>query len=220
METGSFKNRVRVAAISNANEYKNVFINYEYLICSQAFSKNTYYIIHSTKENYQHLTGVNAFDSALVFYEKCLSGSLLETDFDFHKKYQSEKQVIGSCRRKIIVLPSMMNLFKTPIIAQEGKIKKNINCSFATTDGVFTLGFINNKKSFPMSLAKGNELNICISKPVDLVLRKPVGQEKFDKMIVGNFQSLEVYLDEIRCELSDVFLMRTKLIAVLNQITI
>ena len=42
-EQKSFKERVKDTVIQNANSYKRYFVDYEYLLCSEAFENNEYY---------------------------------------------------------------------------------------------------------------------------------------------------------------------------------
>lgn len=48
MCTVSFKERVKNEAIANASLYQSNFIDYEYLVCSEAFN-NGYHVIKSVK---------------------------------------------------------------------------------------------------------------------------------------------------------------------------
>lgn len=98
----SFKERVKETVISNAVSYKWYYVKYEYLLCSEAFEQSAYYIVSAHEDNYLHLTGLHTSLSAEDFFYKCLNGTLDETDFDFVKDGQNEKEVKGSVRRKII----------------------------------------------------------------------------------------------------------------------
>lgn len=111
-EVLSFKERVKNVAINESKNYKRIFVDYEYLICSQVFSNKDYYIISANEDNYQHLIGINSSLSAKYFFIKCFNGTLQETDFDFNKSGQSEKAIKGTVRRKIKVLGNMMTLFQ------------------------------------------------------------------------------------------------------------
>ncbi len=128
MAEESFKERVRLELIKAAKRYKAVYVDYEYLICSEAFVQKNYYIVDAEKDNFQHLTGVHSQISAQSFFDKCVQGTLSDADFDFMKKGQDEKSVKGTVRRK------------------------------ATADGRCTLGFSDSLKARPKSLIKGNEL--------------------------------------------------------------
>jgi len=108
----TFKQRVHNEIIAGAASYKAAFIDYEYLIYSSGFANKPYYIVRAEEDNYPHLTGVNALIPAQAFYDKCLDGSLSESDFDFSGKNRSEKEVRGSVRRKINILPLLPNFFQ------------------------------------------------------------------------------------------------------------
>ena len=54
----SFKERIRQEIIKEAKRYKEIYVDYEYLICSEAFVKRNYYIVNAEKDNFQHLTGI------------------------------------------------------------------------------------------------------------------------------------------------------------------
>ena len=196
----SFKERVRTELIDVAKKYKSIYLDYEYLICSEAFTKKDYYIIAASKDNFMHLTGVNALVNAQEFFDKCYNGSLAENDFDFSKKGQDEKSVKGTVRRKVQVLPDMMELFHDGLLTEEDFKKNNIICSFATADGSCTLGFIDVGKARPKSLIKGNELSN--SKSVDLVLRRKTGTQLFNEIVIGNETVLNEYKDKIKNLLS------------------
>lgn len=77
MAMQSFKERVTQVAIAQAKIYEQVFLKYEYLLCSEAFSNKPYYIISAHADNYRHLIGVNTVFSADDFFQKCLSRIML-----------------------------------------------------------------------------------------------------------------------------------------------
>ena len=60
MAEESFKERARQEMIKAAKRYKDIYVDYEYLICSVTFEKNDYYIIAAEEDNFQHLTGVQS----------------------------------------------------------------------------------------------------------------------------------------------------------------
>lgn len=60
MAEESFKERARQEMIKAAKQYKDIYVDYEYLICSVTFEKNDYYIIAAEEDNFQHLTGVQS----------------------------------------------------------------------------------------------------------------------------------------------------------------
>lgn len=197
MEEVSFKERVKNVVISTAKIYKKNFLDYEYLICSDAFKSKDFYIINAKEDNYQHLTGVHALVSPKEFFNKCYNGTLIETDFDFVKRGQSEGAVKGSVRRKISVLPNIVHILESTAKVQENFEKNQVKCSFATADGKCTLGFVDSAKSRPMSLIKGNELDRVASKNITLLLRKEISKEKFDEIIIGDLEMLNKYSDKL-----------------------
>lgn len=184
--------------ISGVQGYKESYVNYQYLVCSDAFKHKPYYIIDVKEDNYQHLTDVNALISAQEFFCKSCEGTLTVDDFNFVKKGQDEKSVKDSVRRKIQVLPSMMNLFHNELMVEENFEKNKVKCTFATTDKKCTLGFIDAKKSKPRTLLKGDETNKEKAKQVELVIRKQNHEEKFNEIIIGEQEHLLKYCGQIK----------------------
>lgn len=197
MAAQSFKERVTHVAITQAKVYEQVFLKYEYLICSKAFSDKPYYIISAHADNYRHLIGVNSVCSAGDFFTKCLAETLTENDFDFRKRGQSEKEVKGAVRDKIIALPEFLSMMGKPLIAEESFVKNRVHCSFATTDHSATIGFIATDKSKPMTLLRGDRLDASKSAAVDLVLRRPYGDQSFDEIVFGNEDMIMKYRSDI-----------------------
>ena len=195
MAEESFKERVRREMIKAAKQYKDIYVDYEYLICSVAFAKNDYYIIAAEEDNFQHLTGVHSNIDAKTFFRKCYDGTLTEVDFDFAKAGQDEKSAKGTVRRKVQVLQDMMTLMKIDVQVEEGFKKNHVVCSLATADGNCTLGFSESKKARPKSLIKGNELKN--PKNIDLILRKPTGSTFFDEIVVGDIDTLNQFRKKI-----------------------
>lgn len=193
----TFKERVRQTLIECSKKYKIFFLDYDYLVCSDAFSQKKYYIINAYKDNYLHLTGVSTTMSPNTFFERCINGTLSENDFSFVKFGQTESSVKGTVRRKIKVLPYIDNAFSNTSLVEENFQKDNFICSFATSDTVCTLGFSSSEKSKPMTLLQGNGLNLLKQKPIKLILRKQKDKEKFDEIIVGNIMLLTEYLPDI-----------------------
>lgn len=189
-EIVSFKQRVKNEAIKNAKLYKQNFIDYEYLICSKAF-ENGYHIIKADSSNYLHLIGVHTKLSPKDFFNKCINEDLEESDFNFEKPGKTEKSVKGSVREKISVLPHMVNIFQKELFAQDDFKKNIVECAFATTDNILTLGFVTSGR--PKSLLKGNKLKENF-KPVDLIFSK-IRDDKsnFDKIIYGEKNKIREY---------------------------
>lgn len=95
MTETSFKERIRLAMIEAAREYKETYIDYEYLICSEAFKEREFYIVNAKEDNFQHLTGVHSTLKPKEFFDKCYNGTLQEEDFDFVNSGQDER----ACKR-------------------------------------------------------------------------------------------------------------------------
>jgi len=185
MKTISFKERVRNELIQYASIYKSVFLDYDYLVYSKDFTKQFYYIIMGHETNYLHLTGVNSTLSSRVFYEKCINGTLEESDFDFNKRGQNDKAVKGSIRRKLKALSLLPNFFFKDLVAEENFMKNKVTCSLATTENDITVGFINVRTAIPKTLLKGNELNLNNAVKISLILRRKRNEDSFSEIISG-----------------------------------
>lgn len=203
----TFKQRVAQTAITYATVYESVYLKYEYLVCSEAFSSQDYYIIAACADNYRHLIGVNTAISADDFFTKCLSGTLTEDDFDFVKNGQSEAAVKGSVRRKINALPHFLSMLGSPLVAQEKFIKNRVSCTFATTDKCVTVGYVTVGKSRPKTLLKGDELEEEKCRKVDLILRRPTGEKLFNEIVCGNAGMITKYKAKIEPLLAEDLLI-------------
>lgn len=197
MAEQSFRERVAQTAIDQVKIYQEVYMKFDYLLCSKAFLKCGYFILAAEATNYRHLIGVNTTISAEDFFLKCTSGSLTENDFDFCKKGQSEKSVKGSVREKITALPAFLAMMDEPLMAQEGLVKNRVRCSFATADKRATVGFIDTGKARPMTLLRGDKLDSNVSAPVDLILRRPRGEKYFSEIVRGGSREISEYYDKI-----------------------
>ena len=93
-----FAERVRNEAIANAKLYKDNFVDYEYLICSEAFEQG-FHIIKSDKGNYLHLIGIHTELSPEQFFEKCVSEELEErNEFAAWTECNNCNNNSGNCR--------------------------------------------------------------------------------------------------------------------------
>lgn|GEM_PF-248211 len=209
MPTKSFKERVKDIAIQEAKNYKNIFVNYDYLVCAKDLVKH-FYIISSEEFNYLHLVGVGTNLSAQNFYDKCYNGKLEESDFNFIKFRKSEASVKGSVREKILVLPLMHSIFSSLFWVQEKMAKNKMSFDFSFAENQFTLGFITNgvegqqyETSRPQTLLKKNQLDMTKAVEVELVLRRKRGTEKFDTIILGELKDLMYHQSEVHDLLND-----------------
>jgi len=99
-------------------------------------------------------------------------------------------------------LPDMMNIFSNSFDIQEQFIKNRVICTFAAADSNCTIGYKDVEYSIPISLLSGCEINQSTSKPVDLVLRKRIFDDKFDEIILGETTELKLYSKYIKEMLS------------------
>ena len=201
----SFKERVRLTAIKESKSFKSIFVDKEFLICSHSFKKRDYYILSAEKDNYLHLVGIGTQLSALDFFNKCYDGTISLDDFDFNKNGQDESSVKGSVRRKIQSLERLASLFDDDLLIEEGFKRNKISCAIATSDKKITLGFTSGTKSRPKTLLKGNELK---TNPltVDLVLSRARGDNRFNKIIIGNKSIVNDFKVKIENIISDELL--------------
>ena len=206
-EQKSFKERVKETVIKNAYSYKKYFVDYEYLLCSPAFVTNQYYIVSAHEDNYLHLTGLHTNLDAATFFERCYNGSLKESDFDFCKRGQNEREVKGSVRRKINSLSSVMDMFNIETLVEEDFAKNRIRCALAAGNISATLGFVVVGKAKPMTLLKGNELDLKKAEKLNLVLRKKSGESKFTDMLIGDADRLRQHKESISDLLSEDLLL-------------
>lgn len=192
----SFKKRVVECAVSCASIYQEKFVEYDYLICSEAFDGIRCQEVKAEANNFLHLLGVNTSLSAEDFYNKCIDKTLEVDDFDFIKKDQSEKSVKGSVRQKIKALPQMLNMFEKDLFVEKNFKKNKITCLFATADADFTIGFVETGR--PKSLMRNNQLDDTKSRKVELVIRKKRGDSNYSERIVGDESDYEKYEEDIK----------------------
>lgn len=194
----TFKERVVSVAISQAPLFKRAYIDYEYLICSDAFKVRDYYILSAHADNYQHLVGVNTPGlSPEAFFQKCISGTLTEGDINFNKPGRLEKEVKGNVRKKINCLPLYTSMMGTELMVQERFTKNSIVCSVAASEHMITIGYINNMMAVPKSLMKGDRLDAAQCGRADLILRRQTGAGLFSTVIFGDNAAIQKYSDKI-----------------------
>lgn len=202
-EQKSFKTRVKEEAIKCSKIYKSLFVDYDYLLCSDAFVHADYYIIQGHEDNYRHLTGVATEISAEEFFNKCYDGTLTENDFSFEKDGQPEAQTKGAVRDKIRVLSDIRSLFSQNAVVEEEFKQNAIKCAFAAEGCTFTLGFACRNNSKPMTILRGKKLNANKTAALELVIRRPRGARKFSEIILGDDSALRKYFDKVNKMLSE-----------------
>lgn len=199
----SFKTRVCHAAIQFAASYYEYYIQYDYMIFSDAFISNSFYIISAEKTNYLHLIGVSTRLSALDFFDKCYAATLTEDDFEIAFHGNDNRKFKGTIRRKINALSFIDGLMNVGNMVEEGFHKNAVTCSLASSDGNCTMGFIAVGAARPMTLLIGNELNSKKSAPIKLVLRRPRGTKLFGTVYAGRIEDIMLYYTVIQDMLSD-----------------
>ena len=106
MAEESFKERARQEMIKAAKQYKDIYVDYEYLICSVIFEKNDYYIIAAEEDNFQHLTGVQSKIDAKTFSANVMMERL--------RKWTSKKSLNNGlkCRKPVFMRVSGIYFIK------------------------------------------------------------------------------------------------------------
>ena len=199
----SFKTRVLNEVISNAEVYYSHFVCVDYLVFSPAFHNHSYYEISAHKGNYLHLTGVSTALSADEFFDKCLNGTLTEDDFTLGGSSRNEKTAKGAIRDKIRSLPFMPSVIGPGSLVEEDFKKNRVSCSFASSDGLITMGFIALSQALPMTLLRGNELDHHKAQPVRVVLSKKSDEVLYSSILCGAISDLIPYFGEIKHLLND-----------------
>ena len=185
-----FEERVLGLLVKYASVYKEVFLDYEYLLYNPSFIDNPYYIVSAVEGHFGHLTGVHSIIPAKDFFIKCYNSTISETDFDLMKRYINRKDMKGAIVDKMKAFGALSTFFSSKLQAKENFSKGKIHCHIATTDSQVTVGFVNNKYANPKTLLKGNELFLSRVVDISLVLRRDHGTNKFDTIIQGDIESI------------------------------
>lgn len=189
-EKKSFQERVKDTVIEYAKQYKDYFVDYDYLICSDAFQNADYYIVQAHETNFKHLTGVSSEISAGEFFEKCYKGTLEESDFAVSKNGVPDKNAKGTVRRKMKAFPGIIGIFNKDTIVEEDYNHNSIKCSFIAGDNQTTIGFAKTDPCVPLTLLLGEKSNAEKSGHMSLVLRKKSTESLFNEIIVGDISIL------------------------------
>lgn len=226
----TFHSRAKDTIISSAFDYASYFLDYDYLIISDAFVKNKYYIISAIEGNYLHLTGVQTSLSAAQFFRKCISSEnpLKESDFSLEKDIDSslpekaqkeqKKKAKGNIRRKIQALPNIKGIFHSQdTLVEEDFVKNRVHCTIAANKeigvnkGISTIGFIkasttSTRSVKPNTLLKEQSISPK-AKPIKLALTRKKGDTEFNKIIIGDKNILKEHLDLLGDLISQDLLM-------------
>ena len=203
----SFKSRVKTVLIQSASIYSSLFVCQDHLIVSDAFHKRPYYIISAEKKQLSASDRCTYILICICFFDKCLNGTLIESDFDFSLPNHNSKSAKGSVRRKINVLPLISNLIGPNSNVEEDFQKNAVFCSLASSDGSCTLGFVSVPQAIPKTLLQGDELDHTKAAPIKIILSKKQSDPKFSCVIHGTDEEISKYYPEI-CHLPDYDLSR------------
>lgn len=207
METKkSFEERVKDTVIEYARLYKDYFVDYDYLICSESFQKADYYIVQAHETNFKHLTGLSSPLSAKEFFDKCYAGTLDESDFSVTKKGIPDKNAKGTVRRKMKALPGMVGIFNAEAVVEEDYRHNSIRCSFVAEHQKTTIGFTQMNPAVPLTLLFGEKPDELRAGPMSLVLRKKAGETRFSEIVVGNREAMIERLESLEPLLDDKLL--------------
>ena len=194
----TFKSRVRETAIEYADQYRSYYVEKSYLLISDAFKKKSHYIVEAEATNYLHLLGVSTNLSPRDFYNKCLRGDLQDNDFELSFHGRDAKSSKGAIRQKILTFPNMFGILSSSNPVEEDFCKNVVRCTFATSEGSCTLGFIATPHARPMTLLRGDELNHNNAQPLKLVFMKTRSDELFSQIIVGSEADAVAYYDSLK----------------------
>ncbi len=183
----------------SANIYKDYFCDYDYLVISRAFVDHIFYEISSKSRNFLHLTGLYTKMPSNVFFSKCLDGSIKARDFEYYKV-----GAVPTYKDKLSVILNIRDLFSNPhTLVQENFQRNTISCTIATSEKTFTLGFTRPNVVVPMTLLKGNKLDMSLAKPILLTLRKDRHTRLYDEIVYGDISILRTYYPIIKHRLSE-----------------
>ncbi|MCD8194876.1 MAG: PBECR4 domain-containing protein [Coprobacillus sp.] len=193
----NFKIQVCNEVIRLSKLFDNYFVKYVYLIASPHFKKQRYYQISASEKNFLHLTGVKTDLDSYTFFIKCLYGILTIDDFDYYPNVENA-HTKADIKEKLHNLNKAIGLFSSDVLFfQEGYSKNHINCAFITSEGTFTIGFIDNKGLlFPNTILNRNKTDLDSITSDFVILRKLKGQRQFDTIVYGNQKQINEYCSD------------------------
>lgn len=195
----AFKKYVRDTAVNESQHFKKVFVDQTYLIYSDKFRNQDFYVVSADPGNYLHLVGVQTEISANLFFDKCMTDALTEDDFSFCR---NNRNIKGAVKQKLKCLPGLKELFHNSNLVFEEEFHKNIiECALAASDHKMTIGFTHSRISRPMTLLKGNFLENPTS--VDLILSKKREEKSYNKIVFGNMNVLMKHMNLFSNLISD-----------------
>lgn len=145
-----------------------------------------------------------------MFFDKCLNGTLGETDFELEFHGRDPKFSKGSIRQKILTLPNMMNIFSASSLVEEDFQKNVVRCSITTSNGLCSVGFVTTPQARPMTLLKGDELDHSKTDSIKLILSKSRDDCFYSNIVVGSETDVISYFDEIKDMLDETMIAKIK----------
>ena len=149
-----FKQKTRKQLIKAAKAYARL-LDVVFVLESDAFTQRSQYIIRFFPTNFLHLSGVETKLASRVFFENCLSGKI-----DYQEFWDSKRKNKNTIQKKLRNLVNIDSVFEGEIFVQEDFAKNTIHCIIATTDGQYTLGFVDNELyAVPNTILDKNHLD-------------------------------------------------------------
>ncbi len=201
-----FKEWVKNTVIYESKNYYDHLVKHHYLIYSPEFKSRPYYEAKASISNYLHLTGVSTSLSAIDFFKKAYSGSLILDDFSVARENQSYGQAAAVIRNKLKSLPNINNLFNKGTLVEEDYERLTFSCSFAVENKKTIIGYTNGSKCVPMSLIWGNLKNPVSSL---IILETDSSSKKYNHLNVGTYLDLVVAYPTLRNYLSEELIDET-----------
>lgn len=130
---------IKQALIDSAQSYFALLDN-EVIVKSESFVICSLYKLRFFETNFLHLTGLKTTLSSKDFYDRCLAGVILESDYSLGPN--NDRKTV---KRKLKNLVNIGQFFKQEIMVQEAFSKNQIVCRIATSDGKCTIGFVDAK---------------------------------------------------------------------------
>lgn len=145
---------IKQALIDSAQSYFSLLKN-EVIIRSNRFVNSSEYKLRFFETNFLHLTGLKTTLTPKEFYDRCYTGTILESDYSLG--LNNDRKTV---KRKLKNLVNIGLFFKQEIMVQETFIKNQIVCRIATSDGKCTIGFVDAKYYLrPKTILANNHLD-------------------------------------------------------------
>ena len=156
----TFKESILSKLFVAAKEYEKL-LGFSFVFKSNHFIYRSEYLIKFYKDNFLHLTGVETRLNAKEFYDKCVSEDLKLEDFECEKT----NELKGKVREKLKNLSNLGTFFNRNLIFQEMLEKNRVKCKIASSDGKYTLGFVQTSRFIhvPLTLLNKNQIDLSLA---------------------------------------------------------